>query len=90
MDVDRIVRSGHVKRHADGSVCTYLTDRETEIMRTVLECGGSTKAAAGRLGLSRNTVRNTRSACYAKLGVWGATDFWVAMGWARVPPPRGD
>lgn len=63
-----------------------LTDREREIMRAVLDAHGSTKVAAHALGLSRATVRNVRSICYAKLGVSGAHEFWLAIGWVRLPP----
>ena len=65
-----------------------LTDRELEVARVVVECGGSTKDAAQRLGVSRNGIRNHRSSCIRKAGVETSAEFWIAMGWMRIPPRR--
>ncbi len=65
-----------------------LTPRELEVMRVVVECGGSTKKAAHQLGLSRQTIQNYRTICYAKKGATNAGEFWAAMGWLRLPPKK--
>lgn len=64
------------------------TDRELEIMRTLVECHGSTKDAARKLFLSRSTVRNYRTEIYAKLGARTFTEALTILGWIRLPPPR--
>jgi len=75
-----------LENHGRNPAITALTDRELEVMRAVLDANGSTKRAAHALGLSRHTVQNVRSICYAKLGVDSAWAFWLAMGWLRRPP----
>jgi DNA-binding NarL/FixJ family response regulator len=77
-----------IRPRADGTISTTLSPRELEVMRTVVECGGSTKEAAHRLGLTRETVRNYRSIAYQRTGTSSATEFWAAMGWLRLPPKQ--
>jgi len=60
-----------------------LTPRETEVMRTLLHVGGSTKETARRLGITRQRVRQIRSTVYSKTYVKSAYEFWAKFGWIR-------
>ena len=60
--------------------------RGLEAMKVTLECNGSSKQVAYKMGISRNTLRNYRTLAYQIANVSGAVEFWSVMGWIRLLP----
>lgn len=65
-----------------------LTPREREVVRALVDRGGSTKEAAHELGLARHTVRNFRRDINERLGTSGLIEALTVLGLVRRPPVR--
>jgi DNA-binding NarL/FixJ family response regulator len=61
-----------------------LSQREEEVLANYARVS-SMKAVADALGLTEDTVRNTASRAYVKLGAHNATDAFRLLGWLQVP-----
>lgn len=61
-----------------------LTDRQVEVLAAYMRTG-RVKEAAAALGLAQQTVKTHLQHVYDTLGVGGATEAAMALGWLRVP-----
>jgi hypothetical protein len=60
--------------------------RVLQAMKVTLACNGSSKEAAYKMGITRNTLRNLRTQAYQIADVTCAIEFWSEMGWISLPP----
>lgn len=71
--------------HLRGEVLgSPLTTREVAALKTYARTGSQSEAA-GILEMSYQTLKNTLSHAYAKLGANGVLEAMFIMGWLRIP-----
>lgn len=62
-----------------------MTPRQRQVMAEVAS-GDSYETVGKRLGISRQTVKNTVADVMKRYGVHTAIGFYAVSGWLRVPP----
>ena len=61
-----------------------ITEHEWEVMRQYA-LWGRQKEVAAYMGLSLQTVKNTLTTVYAKLGAESSIEAFRLLGWLRIP-----
>ena len=60
-----------------------LTPRQLELMR-ILATGCGFAEASARMGITKQTARNTAATAFKRLEVSGMVQAFVALGWLKV------
>jgi DNA-binding CsgD family transcriptional regulator len=78
-----LVAATREKHLAD--VAARLTEAQLVTLAAYVQ-SGSAKETATELGIALSTVKNHLSDLYARLGVGGAMEAAITLGWVTVPP----